>query len=51
MLASSHDEGKCCIYGISLGVAGSDGGGGRLIRVGAFVAILELTYQSLYDLV
>jgi hypothetical protein len=28
-------------YGISLGVAGSAGGGGRLIKVGAFDAIVE----------
>ena len=29
-------EGWCCAYGMSEGVTGSDGGGGRLIKVGTF---------------
>ena len=31
-------------YGASLGVPGSEGGGGRLIKVGAFVAIASAWY-------
>lgn len=34
-------------YGISLGVAGSAGGGGRLIKVGAFEVIVECGFLCL----
>lgn len=37
-------------YGSSLGVAGSDGGGGKLIRVGAFDAIVGVMAVSGFGL-
>lgn len=46
-----HGRDDLRTHGISLGVAGSDGGGGRLINVGAFVAIVKSLRQLLCGMV